>query len=355
MEIESEFNQDHGHGDDFLEIDIDLTPGFVEDEDDMIDDAPALQSPEDHADDFMVDDENLDGAYGVNDELMYEEEDNMEHEAPSHSYITIDEPTFSTLPGDSNFTNEVQDISVEEASNLTPPIAAATTVSTSNIESVHPQANEETSHEVHENLANEESHVESNAEPNEVPNKEPNEESTEELNEESNEESNEALDPNVNDEPLDQTEKDVNDNVLDDGYEDLDHDSQSAVQQEPEPQSSSASEEHHIDDTAHDTLYDNEHFEQDLTNHIFGLQKIVVMYQTGEYNLFDNGSGDNNSYFLDDYSISRKPISALFQGLRDALGQELGPENELCIQFREFGMEIEEVCSNPDSSFFKMC
>ena len=72
--------------------------------------------------------------------------------------------------------------------------------------------------------------------------------------------------------------------------------------------------------------------------------EVVVVYQNSEYSLFSKSETDDiDSYFLSDLSIKEKPLSNLFEAIRDVIRDDLNDEDELCISIEDLGLEIEEV------------
>lgn len=73
-------------------------------------------------------------------------------------------------------------------------------------------------------------------------------------------------------------------------------------------------------------------------------RKVKVIYQSIEYALFAaSDSDDPDSFFLRDVTVMGKPLDQFFQAIREIILDDLSPEDELCLNIDDLGLEIEEV------------
>ena len=299
---------EHGDADDFLEIDIDLPHGFT-DEDDMIEDAPQITGmnlPDggasfDNADDYMLDDEHQEElSYETNDELMYEEEG--ETEAPSHSYVNVEDPIFptfvdSTTPRSNTRESNVQMFEQDGSAALTTTSVSLDTTRSGSPLPTNGQKSpaDDSRNQVHEEGTTGAMH--------------------------------------------DSHEQEEYENLSYHGEENEEDGVVETVQREEWDE--------HYTDGANGEALDPDHDSatpEELGIHDEpGLRQIKVWYQNTAYQLFDNGSGDPDQYFLDDLWLSVAPIQAVLQGISQVISGELADDEEICLHFREFGLEIEEV------------
>jgi hypothetical protein len=299
---------DSGETDDFLEIDIDLPPGFTE-EDHTIEDAPQMIGLDeagagisfDNTDDYMLDDDHQELSYETNDELMYEEE-REDHEAPSHSYVNVADPVFTTFVGDStprsNGDHQTETFPQAELAALT---TTSVSLDTTRMGSPTREDADDAGdvEEITENQINDD------------------EEDSSHINLEHGNDD----DVVYHDEAIDRGDEDgtmVQEPWDENNAEEFGDEVVTAVDVED------ANEERRIDDEP-------------------GLRQIKVLYKNAAYDLFDNGSGDPDQYFLDDIWLSVEPLSAILQGIRNVLEGELDYDHEICLRFQEFGLETEEV------------
>lgn len=71
---------------------------------------------------------------------------------------------------------------------------------------------------------------------------------------------------------------------------------------------------------------------------------IMVQYIDTEYALVSSSEFDDpDSYFLKDSNVLKEPLSIFFAIIRDILGDEVGPQDELCLSIDDLGLETFEV------------
>lgn len=82
-------------------------------------------------------------------------------------------------------------------------------------------------------------------------------------------------------------------------------------------------------------------------------RQIIVNYQNAEYALVASSESDDpDSYFCKDAAALKEPLTILFTIIRDILGAEVGPDEELCLSIDGLGLETSESCrSNNDVTF----
>ena len=81
--------------------------------------------------------------------------------------------------------------------------------------------------------------------------------------------------------------------------------------------------------------------EQELA---FDERIIMVHYNDQEYALVcSSESDDPDTYFLKGSHVLQEPLSIFFACLREILGDEVGPQDELCLAIDDLGLETFEV------------
>ncbi|RDL40757.1 uncharacterized protein BP5553_00736 [Venustampulla echinocandica] len=71
---------------------------------------------------------------------------------------------------------------------------------------------------------------------------------------------------------------------------------------------------------------------------------VVVVYQSMEYSLFSKSEDDNpDSFFLSDLKVLESSLDVFFEDIRNVIHEDLADEDELCLSVEDLGLEIEEV------------
>lgn len=326
MEIvtDSTNNHDFHHppeiGDDYLEIDIDLPPESHVDEDDMVDDVfhhgteGSLLSDhnlENGMDASMIDEDYRDPSNEEVDELMIEEE-LVDHEMPAHSYIQVDDPRFDTI--ESTFTVPGTTTTTEEKVIHEAEIPAK-------IASNRPGDLEKHSPSpLRDDRA-----------------------------------AQEKIDSGFQGEVEDYDEQSLFENDISHAVPAITE--EEAEEELQEPDHADDADVLHVTNAEHarspsaERGFNSSHLKKEMSLEEMGLRRIMVMYQAGEHHLFNNGSDDPDQYFVEDLALAGEPLSVMFRAIRDVLEADLTEDEELCISFREFGLELAEVCDDRNYTY----
>lgn len=71
---------------------------------------------------------------------------------------------------------------------------------------------------------------------------------------------------------------------------------------------------------------------------------VVVIYQSVEYSLFSKSEDDNpDSFFLSDLKVLESSLGVFFEEIRNVIHGDLADEDELCLSVEDLGLDIEEV------------
>lgn len=338
MEIATDLGheQEQGVADDYLDLDIDFTTGQPDDEELMEDDvAPTQELGDEHmhsprqssypvggddimqsphhggGDDLMLDDmENADQMY--DEDLLGDEPQHLEHhmedEAPSHSFVTVNEAynDYSEHPETSAITgggiDELTDLNWENDETLA---LEYTEINAQVDESFQQEDVDDPS--VHENEAEHHADTASNRDS-----------QTASPRQNSQEEQVAAAEPG-------------SPSASDQGHQ--------TASRDGSPDS------YNQDQTQNEVLQENSaesnaHVEHKNSRAYKG---ITVVYREMEYSLFGAASDDSDSYFLSDLSLAEKPVSDLFKEIRNVLSFEVLEQEELCLSIKHLGLDIEEV------------
>jgi len=79
---------------------------------------------------------------------------------------------------------------------------------------------------------------------------------------------------------------------------------------------------------------------EELTN----VHKVKVIYQDVEYDLFSApGSDDPESFFLSDLSVGKLPLASFFAAIRDIIREDISEDELLFITIEDLGLDFHEV------------
>ena len=79
------------------------------------------------------------------------------------------------------------------------------------------------------------------------------------------------------------------------------------------------------------------------------IHPVSIAYQESDISLFplEQIEGQESTYFLEDTEIASKSIKHLLDALRSVLGENVGEQDELCMEIVDMGLQISEVSVAP--------